>query len=174
MKSTPDSYKPETIKILFVAEAPGFDKSGRLVQHFYFADNNLFRTIFKAFEAVYGAFGSAQDFLAFFKASGCYLDHLSNVAINRSDKIERQLGRQNAVQNLSERLKLYQPEVIIVLMKDIQKYVAEALELSDRHSVKIFEAVPYPAGSDTNQKNCIAEIIGLLKGDAGKYISEAS
>lgn len=81
------------------------------------------------------------------------------------------MGRQNAVPSLSARLKLYQPEVIIVLMKDIQKQVAEALEMSGITSVRQFEAVPYPAGSDTNQKNCIAEIIGLLSGPAGECIN---
>lgn len=170
MKSIPEFYKPQMVKILFIAEAPGFNSSGKLIQHFYFADNNLFRTIFTAFERVYGTFGSAQDFLAFFKSTGCYLDHLSPVAINRSDKKERQIGRQNAVPSLNERLKLYEPEVIIVLMKDIQKQVAEALDMSGITSVRQFEAVPYPAGSDTNQKNCIAEIVGLLKGEAGHYI----
>ncbi len=158
-----ESHKPENIKILFIAEAPGFNSSGKLTQHFYFADNNLFRTIFTAFEVVYGSFDSAQDFLTFFKSIGCYLDHLSLVAINRSDKDERKIGRQKAVPSLVERLKLYKPEIIIVLMKEIQKHVVEAVEISGIDSVCLLEAVPYPAGSDTNQKNCIAEITSLLR-----------
>ncbi|GHB56525.1 uracil-DNA glycosylase family protein [Persicitalea jodogahamensis] len=158
-----ESHKPENIKILFIAEAPGFNGSGKLTQHFYFADNNLFRTIFTAFEVVYGSFDSAQDFLTFFKSIGCYLDHLSVAAINRSDKAERKIGRQKAVPSLVERLKSYKPEMVIVLMKEIQKQVVEAVEISGIDSVRLLEAVPYPAGSDTNRKNCIAEIASLLR-----------
>ncbi len=163
MSTIPDPHKPSSIKILFIAEAASFDNTGKLTQHFYFGNNNLFRTIFTAFEAVYGGFDSPQDFLTFFKSTGCYLDHLSNVAIDRNDKKERQKGRQAAVLSLAARLKSYQPEVIIVLMKDIQKQVAEALERSGIDTVRQFEAVPYPAGSDTNKKNCIAEIASLLR-----------
>ncbi len=174
MNAMLETHKPERIKVLFIAEAAGFDSSGDLVQHFYFADNNLFRTVFTAFEAVFGAFGSPQSFLAFFRSTGCYLDHLSLVAVNRSDKKERQMGRQNAVPSLSGRLKLYQPEVIIILMKDIQKQVAEALDLSGITSVRLLSAVPYPAGSDTNRKNCIAEVADLLRSDEVSHAMETS
>ena len=163
------SHKPEKIKILFIAETPGFDSSGRLTQHFYFANNNLFRTIFTAFELVYGSFDSAQAFLSFFKSIGCYLDHLSPGAINRSDKEERKAGRQRAVPSLAARLKSYEPEIIIVLMKDIHKQVVEALETSGVDTVRLLEAVPYPAGSDTNRKNCIAEIASLLRDSEINY-----
>ncbi|MPR33573.1 uracil-DNA glycosylase family protein [Salmonirosea aquatica] len=163
MNAILESYKPKNVRMLFIAEAPGFNSSGDLIQHFYFANNNLFRTIFTAFELVYGSFDSAQAFLFFFKSLGCYLDHLSLVAINRSDKEERKAGRQKAVPSLAARLKSYKPEIIIVLMKDIQKQVVETLEISGIDTVRLLEAVPYPAGSDTNRKNYIAEIASLLR-----------
>lgn len=151
------TYKPYDINLLFVAEAPG--KPG---QHFYLANTNLFRTIRVSFEQTYGKFDSAEDFLNLFKSTGCYLDHLSQVMIDRTDKEKRKSAREEGIRSLSERLKLYQPKVIVILMKDIEKQVNRAIQLSGIHSVRILAVAPYPAGSETNRKNCIKTIHGIL------------
>lgn len=171
-----ERYKPELVKILFVGEAPGAVAPGAAApgaaapvpaknKHFYLANTNLYRTINTAFEQVFGKFNSAEEFLGFFQSMGFYLDHLSRTAIDKTDAAHRKAARQNAVFSLSERLKIYQPEVVIILMKDIQKQVAEAVEISGISSVRLITAVPYPAGSDTNKRNCIAAIVSLLKNE---------
>lgn len=160
-----ERYKPDLVKNIFVGEAPGAAAPGELGKHFYLANTNLYRTIYTAFEQVYGKFNSAQEFLNFFKSMGFYLDHLSQSAIDKTDAVRRKAARQEAVFSLSERLKLYQPEIVIILMKDIQKEVIQAVEISEINSVRLLTAVPYPAGSDTNKKNCIAAIVSVLKSE---------
>lgn len=151
-------YKPENVKILFVGEAPAAG-----IKRFYLGNTNLFRTIKAAFSELYGDFKSTEEFFDLFKSLGCYMDHLSSEPVNKEDIPGRKLARAAGVFSLSERLKAYQPEIVIILMKELQKQVNMAVELSGIQSIKKIEAVPYPAGSDTNRKNCIIAIVSILK-----------
>jgi hypothetical protein len=152
------SYKPERVKVLFVAEAPGNDS-----RHFYLANTNLYRTIYTAFTKVFGDFASPEEFFELFKSLGFYLDHLSQSPINIRDIASRKAARQLAVFSLSERLKIDQPEYVVIIMIDIQAFVNQAVKISEIRSVQKIDVVPYPAGSDTNRKNCITAIVNLLK-----------
>ncbi len=151
-------YKPEKVKILFVGEAPAAGE-----RRFYLGNTNLFRTIKAAFSELYGDFNSTEEFFDLFKSLGCYMDHLSSEPVNKEDIPGRKLARAAGVSSLSERLKSCQPEIVIILMKELQKQVNMAVELSGIKSIKKIEAVPYPAGSDTNRKNCIIAIVSILK-----------
>lgn len=151
-------YKPEKVKILFVGEAPAVG-----ARRFYLGNTNLFRTVRAAFSELYGDFNSTEEFFDLFKSLGCYVDHLSSEPVNKEDMPARKMARVAGVAPLSDRLKSYQPEIVIILMKDLQKEVNTAVELSAVKSIKKMEAVPYPAGSDTNRKNCIIAIVGILK-----------
>lgn len=151
-------YKPEKVKVLFVGEAPALG-----AKRFYFGNTNLFRTIKTAFAELYGDFKSNGEFFDLFKSLGCYIDHLSPEPVNKEDMPARKLARASGISPLCDRLKTYQPEIIIILMKDLQKEVNSAVELSGIKSIAKMEAVPYPAGSDTNRKNCIMAIVGILK-----------
>lgn len=151
-------YKPEKVKILFVGEAPSAG-----LRRFYLGNTNLFRTIKVAFSELYGDFSSSVEFFDLFKYMGCYMDHLSSEPVNKEDISGRKLARAAGIYSLSERLKSYQPEIVIILMKELQKQVNTAVELSEIKSIKKLEAVPYPAGSDTNRKNCIIAIVSILK-----------
>ncbi|MEO6685701.1 MAG: uracil-DNA glycosylase family protein [Dyadobacter sp.] len=151
-------YQPEKVKILFIGEAPSAG-----AKRFYLGNTNLFRTIKTAFSECYGDLNSIEEFFYLFKSLGCYLDHLSSGPVNKEDKAGRKLARAAGVSSLSERLKYYQPEIVIILMKELQKQVNMAVELSGIQSIKKIEAVPYPAGSDTNRKNCIIAIVNILK-----------
>ncbi|MCF0054927.1 hypothetical protein [Dyadobacter sp. CY356] len=154
-------YKPEKVKILFVGEAPAIG-----VRRFYLGNTNLFRVIKAAFAECYGDFTSTEEFLDLFKSLGCYIDYLSLETVDKNDIPSRKLARASGVNPLSERLKLYQPEIVIILMKELQKQVKVAVEISNINSIKNMEAVPYPAGSDTNKKNCIIAIVRILKNAA--------
>lgn len=55
------------------------------------------------------------------------------------------------------------------IMKDIQNFVSQAIRLSEIQLVQKVEVVPYPAGSDTNRKNCITAIVNLLKNEEIDY-----
>lgn len=151
-------YKPEKVKIFFVGEAPAIG-----ARRFYLGNTNLFRVIKKAFAECYGDFASTEEFLELFQSLGCYIDYLSLEAVDKNDIPSRKQARASGISPLSERLKLYQPEIVIILMKELQKQVSAAVEISGINSIKKLEAVPYPAGSDTNKKNCIIAIVGILK-----------
>ena len=151
-------YKPEKVRILFVGEAPAVG-----ARRFYLGNTNLFRTVRSAFSELYGDFSSTEEFFDLFKSLGCYVDHLSSEPVNKEDMPARKLARATGIAPLSERLKSYQPDIVIILMKDLQKEVNSAVELSGIKSITKMEAVPYPAGSDTNRKNCIIAIVGILK-----------
>ncbi|MBE9461500.1 hypothetical protein ACFP1I_01870 [Dyadobacter subterraneus] len=151
-------HKPEKVKVLFVGEAPAVG-----ARRFYLGNTNLFRTVKSAFAELYGDFKSNEEFFGLFKSMGCYIDHLSTEPVNKEDMPARKLARNAGISPLSERLKIYQPEIVIILMKDLQKEVTSAVELSGIQSIKKMEAVPYPAGSDTNRKNCIMAIVAILK-----------
>jgi len=151
-------YKPEKVKILLIGEAPG-----RADRNFYLANTNLFRTVYAAFKELYGDFSSAEEFLQFFKAAGCFLDHLSSEHTERHDLPKRKLERQNGIVGLSERLKIHQPETAIILMKALEKQVQQAIDLSGIKSIRHQTTVSYPAGSDTNRLACIRGLVEILK-----------
>ena len=159
-----ESYKPEVVKVLFIAEAPGNDS-----RHFYLANTNLYRTIYTAFAKVFDEFSSPEEFFELFKSLGFYLDHLSQSPIDIKNAENRKTARQQAVISLSKRLKIYHPEYVVIIMKDIQSYVNQAIRVSEIQSVQKVDVVPYPAGSDTNRKNCIMAIVNLLRNGEVDY-----
>ncbi len=152
------SYKPEKVKILLIGEAPGRDD-----KNFYLGNTNLYRTVFAAFKQLYGNFNSSEEFLQFFKAAGCFLDHLSLEHSERHDLPKRKLERQKGIIGLSGRLTVHQPETVIILMKALEKQVQQAIDLSGIKSIRHQTTVSYPAGSDTNRLACISGLVEILK-----------
>ncbi|RYE36514.1 MAG: hypothetical protein EOP42_03040 [Sphingobacteriaceae bacterium] len=151
-------YKPEQVKILLIGEAPG-----RADKNFYLGNNNLYRTVIVAFKQLYGEFSSRDEFLAFFKSAGCFLDHIGLEHTERHDLEKRKANRQNGIISLSEKLKIYQPETVIILMKALEKQVQQAIDLSAITSIKHQTTVSYPAGSDTNRLACIRGLVAILQ-----------
>ncbi len=153
-----NQYKPKKVKILLIGEAPGW-----VEKNFYRANTNLYRTILAAFKELYGDFSSAEEFLQFFKSAGCFLDHLSLVPVERHDILKRKLERQNGITGLNERLKIYQPETVIILMKALEKQVQQAIDLSEIQSIQNQTTVSYPAGSNTNYLACVRGLVSILQ-----------
>ncbi len=152
------NHKPEKVKILLIGEAPGKDD-----KNFYLANTNLYRTVYAAFKELYGDFSSAEEFLQFFKAAGCFLDHLSSEHTDRHDLPQRKQARQNGISSLSERLKIHQPETVIILMKALEKQIQQAIDFSGIKSIRHQTTVSYPAGSDANRLSCIRGLVAVLK-----------
>ena len=71
--------------------------------------------------------GGTKDFLARFKASGCYLDDLALVPVNKSSNTHRMQARRNAIPDLAKRIGEYQPIVVVALLKAIERDVKEAV-----------------------------------------------
>ncbi len=151
-------YEPETVQILFVEEAV---QPGNVF--FYRKNSNVFRAVKEAFSQVFGEFKSHEEFLAFFKENGCYVDYLCPDMINGLTIEFRKQVRTDSIKPLSERLTVLQPKVVITVMKVLEKEVLEAIRLSEITSVQYTKAIAFPAHSKTNADKCVSELVAVLE-----------
>jgi hypothetical protein len=158
MNQIRQQYQPENIKILFVEEAV---QPGNIF--FYRKNSNVFRAVKEAFSQVFGGFKGDEEFLVFFKENGCYLDYLCPVLINGLTIEFRKQVRTDGIKPLSERLALFQPKVVVTVMKVLEKEVNAAIELSGVTSVAFRKAIAFPAHSKTNADKCVSELVGILE-----------
>jgi hypothetical protein len=150
-------YQPEKVQILFITEAI---QPGKVF--FYRKNSNVFRAVKEAFAQVFGEFTDDEEFLKLFKETGCYVDYLCSDLINGLPAEVRQKARTAGVKPLSERLALLQPQVVITVMKVLEKEVLEAIQLSGIGSVEFSKAVAFPAHSKTNADKCVRELVVVL------------
>ncbi len=157
MRQTRQQYQPETVRIIFITEAV---QPGKVF--FYHKNSNVFRAVKEAFSQVFGEFKSSEEFLELFKRSGCYVDYLCPELINGLSIEARQKVRTGSIRPLSERLALFQPKVVITVMKVLEKEVLEAVKLSAITSVEYTKAIAFPAHSKTNADKCVNELVAVL------------
>lgn len=151
-------YQPEKVKLLFVTEAV---QPGKVF--FYRKNSNVFRAVKEAFVQVFGEFKNDDEFLNLFKESGCYVDYLCPGLINGLSAEVRQQVRTAGVKPLSERLALFQPVVVITVMKVLEKEVKAAIQLSGIDTVQHEKAIAFPAHSKTNADKCVSELMTVLE-----------
>lgn len=150
------SYKPDTIKVLFIGESPPANET-----FFYKADSNLYRYTKEAFAIVYeGKCGSGTDFLRFFKSIGCYLDDLCLEPINKLDRPTRLRKRSDAVPSLAERIRVANPRSIVVVMKAIIENVQEAIDKARIDRISTYY-LPFPAQG--NQRKYVNNLIATIQ-----------
>lgn len=145
-------YQPAKVLLLFVSEALGGDD-----KHFYLGNTNLFRTIYLAFSEVFGDFKSVEDFLQFFKGTGCFLEHLTCTPIDKSSVKIRKNQRQGGIEQLAHKIRTYQPRLIMILMKSIEQEVKESIDLSGLSFIEEIAVTCYPAGTESNRLTCIRD-----------------
>jgi hypothetical protein len=140
IKAVRQTFRPNRVRILFVGESHPANGT-----FFYYGDSNLFSSTLRAFELGLGqTFDSQKDFLEFFRSSGCYLDDLCSVAVNRiKDDDVRNHHREQSVSWLADRIRSYNPEFVICFMKQIFPYVERAIILSEVDLKKIW-SLPFP------------------------------
>jgi len=130
-------FKPDPIRILLIGESP--PASGK----FFYVKSPMTTFTSRAFERVYGKqFKDNQDFLAFFKDKGCYLDDLSHEPVNHLSAKDREQRLQENIKPLSFRIRLANPPVICTVLKKIETYVYEAVRLSG--CTPEFYVLPFP------------------------------
>ena len=148
------SYKPNKIKILIVGESAPAGGT------FFYDKSNMTLYTKKAFENAFDkSFSNEKDFLDFFKNQNCYLDDICLTPIDKMENQQREQMLKNSVVDFSERLKIYQPDVIIVALKKIVKYTQKAIELSKVQSQ--YYQIPF-AGNGWQNKY-IEELEKILK-----------
>jgi len=144
------SFRPPSIITLFVGESPPAGDS------FFYKERGLL------YRSMREAFGNIEDFLAWFKASGFFLDDLVLDPINRiKDKKERDTRRHQGIVPLAKRISAYRPQAIVVLMCAIKDMVREAKTKSGVDAPLYVTPFPRPE-HQRHFKNQMASIIPKL------------
>ncbi len=118
-------FKPEKIKVLFVAESPPPIERRTF---FYLAKSGVYIYTKTAFCRVYGeSINIDPDFLYFFKSKKCYLEDLSSLPSNIK---EIKKNREFHIGDLSKRIKKDSPESIIIIGTEAGKLIKESVILS--------------------------------------------
>jgi hypothetical protein len=135
-------YKPETIRILFVAESPPAGGT-----FFYSANSNLYQYTRDAFEFAFGkGVAEGKEFLRYFQNRGCYLDDLCLVAVNHMKRPDRLRCRKEGVPPLAKRMREHTPRAIVVIKSDIDRHVADAADIAGLGELPRW-TLPFPAMS---------------------------
>jgi len=145
-------------EILLITEAKSSD-----TKSFYRCNTPLYRCVKSAFEMQFGNFETDIDFLAFFEEIKCKIEYLVTEEIDRKDMTIRNKQRSENVDSLSKRLRTHRPKCIIIIMKDIEKFVLMAIERAKLSEVLFIKSVPFPAMSERNRINCELGIAEILK-----------
>jgi hypothetical protein len=163
-------FKPEKIKVLFIAESPPPVERRTF---FYLAKSGVYIYTKRAFCNVYReGINKDPDFLYFFKDKGCYLEDLSSLPSNLGE-IKR--NKKFHINCLTKRIKEHEPESIIIIGKGIGDMVKEAISLSGFFEKigrnMVFDEVPF-AGNG-HQNDYIYDVEIALKKLISKNILES-
>lgn len=145
-------------EILLITEARSSD-----TKSFYKCNTPLYRSVKRAFEMQFGNFKTDIDFLAFFEEIKCKIEYLVTEEIDRRDVTIRNKQRSEGVDSLAKRLRTYRPKYIIIIMKDIEKFVLMAVERANLPEDLFIKSVPFPAMSEKNRINCELKIAEIIK-----------
>jgi hypothetical protein len=151
-------YLPKQVRLLLVGESP--PASGK----FFYCGGPMARYTAGAFEDAYGVrFPNSPDckeFLAFFKEHGCYLEDLSVAPVNTMSRAERIARLKESVPRLSPRIRELNPEVVVAVLRRIEPFVREAIELAGGNPA--FRVLPFPGqGHQKNYVTGLSEIVKL-------------
>jgi hypothetical protein len=117
-------YHPDRIRVLFVGESPPARGA-----FFYKGDSGLARYTKEAFEQAYELPKlDMTDFLRGFKAAGCYLDDLCLEPVNKMRMSDRRAAWKRAVEDMANRIKEAQPELIVPVLRSIENSVRQSAE----------------------------------------------
>lgn len=116
-------FRPDQIRILFVGESP--PESGNF---FYCENSQMAQNMKRVLERE--LFATTGNFFEAFESSGCYLDDLVLVPVNKSSDRIRKQARRQAIPDLAKRIRCYRPRVVVALLKKIERDVSDAVDQS--------------------------------------------
>jgi hypothetical protein len=111
-------------------------------------------------------FPNTESFLGFFKSKGCYLDDLCSSPVDNLPDKEREQILHGCVEDFSKRLKSYKPDVVIVILKRIRKYVEQAVETAGLECPVY--TLPFPGQS--HQGKYIDSLAKILREQPSTYM----
>jgi hypothetical protein len=120
------AYKPDIVGLLLIGESPPA-KGG----FFYLKDRKIQMATYtaRAFERAHNVtFRDPEAFLSYFKATGCYLDDLSDRPVDDLPRSKRDECLMASVEGVSQRIRDMNPPVIAIVLKKIEELVKRAVK----------------------------------------------
>jgi len=150
-------YKPKRTRVLFIGESAPAGGT-----FFYRGDSNLARHTKEAFAVAFNrSFEDDNEFLDFFKSTGCYLDDLCLVPVNKEAPVERSRCWEKGIEPLSRRMRKAKPKAVVVVMKGIRRHVERAAIRAGIDPAAL-HTLPFPTRG--RQKCYVESLVGLLRG----------
>lgn len=148
------AYRPPVVRVLLIGESPPANGT-----FFYDGDSILACYTREAFDAAIGRTRSSDEFLAGFRDLGCYLLDLCPSPVNNLDSKPRAAARQVGIRHLTEALHGLRPELVLIVMKEIEPEVVQALDLAGLGDVRR-HVLPFPAyGHDGEYVSRLASLL---------------
>ena len=148
------SYQPKKIRLLLIGESP--PESGK----FFYLESSMTTFTQRAFENTFKlSFKNHKKFLQFFKKKGCYLDDLSLIPVDREFPLRKEEVLSGSIFSLAKRLTSYNPEIVVIVLKRIERRVNEALDLSRIQCERY--TLPFPGNG--HQNKYIQKLSKILK-----------
>ncbi len=150
-----ECYKPDTVRVLFVGESPPAGGT-----FFYLGNSNLYHHTATAL----GLDECAKESLHTFQEAGGYLIDLCPDPLDGLERPARREKRRQAEVGLSERLKAFTPEAIVIVMKGIEDNVRRAIKAAGLSETLPVFVVSFPAnGRQSDYIRELREVADRLK-----------
>ena len=162
-ENTRKIYKPIKVRILLIGESPPEGET-----FFYNKNSLLFDYTKKAFQSALSRSFLDQAFLDYLKDSGVYLDDLCLTPINKVEKTKRKKAHRENIIPFSEKIKNYNPEILISVIKGIHKSLRKSIELAGLGKSPYY-SLPFP--SFGNQQKYVKELVPIIQNLSAKYFS---
>ena len=139
-----EKFKPEKIKVLFIAEAPPENDT-----FFYSAKGGFYNFTKQVFiELFEDEIKKSTDFLHFFQYKSYFLDDLCNET--KTFK-EIRSNKKYYIKELEGRLIAYNPQAIIITLKRINGLIHEAIKQSNISiNPELIFTLPFPGNGHQN------------------------
>ena len=138
-------YKPDQVRVLFIGESPPCKQMSGKQDFFYFGRGLLFDATWEAFNQFDSRLFCRKDrFLDQFRGLGCYLDDLSQKPITCLSDREKCNAREAGIVPLSKHIREYRPLAFVVVIKQIEEWVNEALKEADFPAINPAYLHPFP------------------------------
>ena len=149
-------YLPNRVRLLLVGESP--PASGKF---FYCGDSSMKTYTARAFAHAYGLppFGDSDEFFAFFKEHGCYLDDISVIPIDKMSNSDRKAQLKACEADLSRRMRQLNPEVVVAVLRRIEPFVRRAVALAG--ITPVLEVLCFPGQG--HQKKFVTELSRIVQ-----------
>lgn len=122
-----ESFKPEKINVLFIAEAPPKNDT-----FFYSAKGGFYNFTKQIFNELFKEeIDRSADFLYFFQDKGCFLDDLCHGPKTYEEICKNKDDKDGYIKKLQSRLITYNPQAIIITLKEIDGFVRDAIKRSN-------------------------------------------